>query len=450
MKYSVITFGCRVNQADSLGFEEELLATGATPSPVEHADLVLVNTCSVTATADQGARQTLRRIARQNPGARIIVTGCYATRAPDEVGHLPNVARVVRNDDKPQLISILREVDIVRGVRPSASSVRPELVVAADVFEPDLTSAKRFGDGDGSCGATIEPGVAGRTAFTLRVQTGCAEPCAYCIIPETRAEPRSVPLEIVVREVERVVAAGFKEIAVTGVHLGSYGSDLASRPSLVDLLTALAHLSLPGHVRFRISSLEPNDCTPDVVRLVAASPCVAPHFHLPLQHASDRVLAAMRRPYTIDQYAAIVDDIRRRMPDASVGSDVIVGFPGETDDDFEQLVSYLETSPLTHVHVFPYSDRPGTSASGMRGKVPGLVVRERGRRVREISARLAARFLDSQVGRVHRALTIEDGSLVVTGNYLKVRIPPGRARNEWVLVKVTDVGETVRGDLVNG
>ncbi len=453
MKYSVITFGCRVNQADSLRFEEELLATGATPSPVEEADLVLVNSCSVTATADQGARQTIRRIARQNPGARIIVTGCYATRAPGELGHLPNVARVVRNDDKPQLIAILRDAGVVRSSGPSVSSVSSELVDArihADGFESDVTSAKRFGDGDGSCGATIEPGVAGRTAFTLRVQTGCAEPCAYCIIPTTRGEPRSVPLEIVVREVERVAAAGFKEIALTGVHLGSYGSDLASRPSLVDLLTALAHLSLPSHVRFRISSLEPNDCTSDVVKLVAASGCIASHLHLPLQHASNRVLAAMRRPYTIEQYAALVSDIRRRMPDASIGSDIIVGFPGETDDDFEQLASYLETSPLTHVHVFPYSDRPGTAASGMNGKVPGLVIRARGRRAREISSRLAARFLDSQVGRVHRALTIEDGSLVVTGNYLKVRIPRRHARNEWVFVKVTDVGETVRGDLVNG
>ncbi len=440
MRYSVITFGCRVNQADSLGLEEELLASGATPSPVEQADLVLVNSCSVTATADQGARQTIRRIARQNPGARIVVTGCYATRTPGELGHLPNVARVVPNEDKPRLISILRDASIVRGSGASVSLVRAELVEApvhTDAFEPDLMSANRFGDGDGSCGATIEPGVAGRTAFTLRVQTGCAEPCAYCIIPTTRGAPRSVPLETVVREVERVAAAGFKEVAVTGVHLGSYGSDLPSRLSLADLLTALAHLSLPGPVRFRISSLEPNDCTPAVVGLVAASRCVAPHFHLPLQHASDRVLAAMRRPYTIDRYVALVDDIRRRMPDASIGSDIIVGFPGETDDDFEQLTSYLETSPLTHVHVFPYSDRPGTAASGMKGKVPGVAVRERGRRVREISARLAARFLDSQVGKVHRALTIEDGSLVVTGNYLKVRIPPRRARNEWVDVRIS-------------
>lgn len=413
MKYSVITFGCRVNQADSLGFEEALQAEGAQPSSADAADLVVVNTCSVTATSDQGARQIIRRIARQNPLARIIVTGCYATRRPDDVAALPNVVRVVPNDDKPRLVPLL------------TSSVR---------LQPDLTTSQRFADGDGSCGSTIEPGVAGRTAFTLRVQTGCAELCSYCIIPSTRGAPRSVSLDVLRREVDRIIVLGFKEIALTGVHLGSYGRDLSPASSLADLLVALG-----GDTRdilFRISSLEPMDCSREIVDLVAASGRFAPHFHLPLQHASDRVLASMRRPYTIGQYAAIVDDIRARLPQASIGSDAIVGFPGETDADFEQLAAYLEHSPLTHVHVFPYSDRPGTLASAMAGKVPGTVIRDRARRAREIGHGLTARFHDSQVGAVHRALTLEDGSLAVTGNYLKVRIPPGRPRNEWVNVRV--------------
>ena len=415
MKYAVITFGCRVNQADSLGFEEALLADGASAAPPEAADLVIVNTCSVTASADQGARQTIRRVARANPGARIVVTGCYATRRPDELAQLPNVVRVVPNDDKPRLIPLTR--------------------TPTDI-------------GDGPCGAVIEPGVAGRTAFTLRVQTGCAEPCSYCIIPTTRGEPRSVPVEDVLREVERVVAAGFKEIALTGVHLGSYGRDLERPASLLDLLRALDHrakglarrakaLAERGDILFRISSLGPMDCTDAIVDLVAASPRFAPHFHLPLQHASNRILSAMRRPYTIERYAALVDRIRARIPGASIGSDIIVGFPSETDDDFDQLAAYLEASPLTHVHVFPYSDRPGTPASAMVDKVQGIVVRERARRVREIGQQLAARFLASQIGTAHRALTLEDGTLAVTGNYLKVRIPSGRARNEWVRLRVT-------------
>jgi len=424
MKYAVITFGCRVNQADSLGFEEELRAAGATAVPADAADLVVVNTCSVTASADQGARQTIRRVARANPGAKIVVTGCYATRRPDELAALPNVVRVVRNDDKPRLIPLVH------------------LPVT----------------GDGPCGAAIEPGVAGRTAFTLRVQTGCGEPCSYCIIPATRGAPRSVPVDDVLREVERVTAAGFKEVALTGVHLGSYGRDLESPSSLIDLLRALdgfdasgATLSgSPSSILFRISSLEPMDCSTEIVDLVARSERFAPHFHLPLQHASNRVLAAMRRPYTIAHYSTLVDDIRATMPGASIGSDIIVGFPTETDEEFEELAAYLERAPLTHLHVFPYSDRPGTPASAMADKVPGTVVRERARRVRELGRRLTERFHESQVGTTHRALTLEDGSLAVTGNYLKVRIPPGRTRNEWVNVDVTEIGDTIRGNLVIG
>jgi threonylcarbamoyladenosine tRNA methylthiotransferase MtaB len=426
MKYAVVTFGCRVNQADSLGFEEELLAAGATCVAPETADLVLVNSCSVTATADQGARQTIRRIARDNPAARIVVTGCYATRRPDDVAALPGVAQVVCNDDKPRLIPMI-------ALRPGASFSH------GPASSPD----GRFAGGDGPCGAPIEPGVAGRTAFTLRVQTGCAEPCSYCIIPTTRGAPRSVPLADVQGQVDRVAATGFKEIALTGVHLGSYGRDLTPRLALIDLLRSIERRD----VLFRISSLEPMDCSREIVDLVATAACFAPHFHLPLQHASDRVLAAMRRPYTLDYYARLVDDIRARIPDAAIGADVIVGFPGETDDDFAQLATYLEGSPLTHVHVFPYSDRPGTVASRLGDRPPGAVVRERARVARDLGHRLAQRFRDSQIGRVHRALTLEDGSLVVTGNYLKLRIPPGRARNEWVRVGITshDHGELLAG-----
>jgi threonylcarbamoyladenosine tRNA methylthiotransferase MtaB len=449
VKYSVITFGCRVNQADSLGFEEELRAAGAVAVAPDRADLIVVNTCSVTATADQGARQTIRRVARDNPGARIVVTGCYATRRPDDVSELPNVVRVIPNDDKPRLIPILRAGLTTKTTAETAETAERFMGSANSAGSAvAFSTAERFGDGDGSCGATIEPGVAGRTAFTLRVQTGCAELCSYCIIPATRGAPRSVAPEAVIAEVDRVTAAGFKEVALTGVHLGSYGRDLNPASSLFELLRALDRPRPSRDVLFRISSLEPMDCTPDIVDLVAASPRFAPHFHLPLQHASNRVLARMRRPYTIEHYAALVDDIRARIPDASIGSDLIVGFPGEADDDVEQLASYLERSPLTHVHVFPYSDRPGTVASAMGDRAPGAVIRERARRIREIGQRLTARFRDSQVGTVHRALTLEDGSLAVTDNYLKVKIPPRRRRNEWIDVKLVEARDTMIGEPV--
>jgi threonylcarbamoyladenosine tRNA methylthiotransferase MtaB len=432
MKYAVITFGCRVNQADSLGFEEELRAGGAVSAPPDDADLVVVNTCSVTAAADQGARQTIRRVARDNPHARIVVTGCYATRRPHEIAALPNIAQVVCNDDKPHLLQLIRK----EGTAEIAENA--ERFFLSAISAPSAVPS----GGDGPCGAAIAPGVAGRTAFTLRVQTGCAEPCSYCIIPSTRGAPRSVPVADVLREVERVAAAGFKEIALTGVHLGSYGRDLEPRSSLIELLLELDC----RNVLFRISSLEPMDCSREIVDLVATSDRFAPHFHLPLQHASDRVLRAMRRPYTIDYYASLLAGIRAKIPYASIGSDIIVGFPGETDDDFEQLASYLERSPLTHVHVFPYSDRPGTAASAMGGRAPGTVIRDRARRVREIGARLTERFRASQIGTTHRALTLEDGAVAVTGNYLKVQIPAGRIRNEWITIQLI----SARGGILKG
>jgi threonylcarbamoyladenosine tRNA methylthiotransferase MtaB len=420
VKYSIITFGCRVNQADSSEMEAQLLAHGGESSDPQHADLIVVNTCSVTSAADQGARQIIRKIARENPAARIVVTGCYATREPGELASLPGVAQVIPN---------LRK----------------------DFFadEIGLTTAERFGGGDGACGAGIVPGTAGRTAYTLRVQTGCDETCAYCIIPSTRGTGRSRPMAFLLSEIARVCAAGFREIALTGVHLGSYGRDFSEPQSLLKLLQGI-DAAAPDGVKFRVSSLEPMDCSDEIVALVEASDHFAPHFHLPLQHASDRMLLAMRRPYTSAYYRRLVDRIRDRVPDASIGSDVIVGFPGETDADFAELERYLAGSPLTHVHVFPYSDRPGTDAAIMRDKVHGSIVRERAARLREISRGLAGAFHRSQHGAIRPALTIDDGSMAVTDNYLKVNIGPGRSRNEWIQVQLRLDGEQFHGVITSG
>jgi threonylcarbamoyladenosine tRNA methylthiotransferase MtaB len=273
----------------------------------------------------------------------------------------------------------------------------------------------------------------GRTAWTLRVQTGCEEQCSYCIIPKTRGPSTSRPVGEVLDEISRVVGAGYKEIAITGVHLGSYGRDLSPRSSLASLIEVLdaqfcgSH-SLSERLLFRVSSLEPMDFPREIVEKVA------PHFHLPLQHASDRILELMRRPYTIEQYSELVDDIRGRVPHAAIGSDVIVGFPGETEHDFDVLVDYLDTAPLTHIHVFPYSDRPGTEASLLPHKVHGAVVKRRSERIREISRRLQERFRASIVGTSRPALTIDDGSVAITDNYIRVPAPPGHIRNTWIEV----------------
>ena len=374
----------------------------ARPRRPQDADLVVVNTCSVTSSADQGARQIVRKIARENPHARIVVTGCYATRRPDEVAALPGVVQIVPNDRK----------DSCRCLRAERRC--------------GLTTAERFGDGDGACGAEIAPGLAGRTAFTLRVQTGCDQTCSYCIIPSTRGAGRSRPLHDVLSEIDRVSDAGYREVAITGVHLGSYGRDLGGRVVASRPCCRRSSGTRSG-MRFRISSLEPMDCSDEIVDLVAASTCFAPHFHLPLQHASDGMLVAMRRPYTLAYYRRLVDRIRerdsarvdrhrhhrrvswrnrRRLRSAR-------GVPARVADYARARVSVFGSARAPRRRELPE-------------KVHGSIVRERASAVRAHRARAeSSGSIDAQDGSVRPGLTIEDGSLVVTDNYLKVRIPPG-------------------------
>jgi len=398
MKYSVVTFGCRVNQADSIAIEGALRARGAVSVAPEDADLVIVNTCSVTASADQGARQAIRRIARSNPDVKVVVTGCYATRRPDELRALPNVVRVVSNSDKDDLANTIDD------------------------------------SGDGPCGRAVEPGVAGRTALTLRVQTGCEESCSYCIIPQTRGPGRSLPLPMVLDRIHQAVDAGYKEVVITGVHLGSYGLDLDESTSLATLVRRLANWD--ADVLFRLSSLEPMDCSTEIVDLVAGSDRLAPHFHLPLQHGADTVLARMRRPYTAAFFRSLIERIHSAMPHAAIGSDLIVGFPAETADEFSTTESLLRDLPLSHIHVFPYSDRPGTEASGMVGKVDGATIRERGSRLRAVGREMSTSFRRAQQGITRRALTVDDGRSAVTDNYVKVQLDRQHPRNEWVDVTI--------------
>ena len=409
MRYAVLTFGCRVNQADSLEIESALLSRGGRSVPAGEADLIVVNTCSVTASADQGARQAVRKVARENPAARIVVTGCYATRQPGELQALPGVVRVVANPDKDRIGEVVASLSV--------------------------TTADRYdGSGDGPCGQGLAPGVAGRTAFTLRVQTGCDQRCSYCIIPGTRGAGRSKPIAWVREAVAAAVRAGYREIALCGVHLGSYGRDLGDGSSLAGLVRMLG--DWPADVLFRISSLEPMDCGPELVTAMAASRRIAPHLHLPLQHGDDAMLRTMRRPYTADYYERLVTGIATAIPDVSIGTDLIAGFPGETETQADQAAALLGRLPLSHVHVFPYSDRPGTEAGRMPDKVDGPIVRARASRLRAIGDRLSARFRASQVGQVRRALVVDDGRAAVTDNYLKLELDERRPRNTWVDVLV--------------
>jgi threonylcarbamoyladenosine tRNA methylthiotransferase MtaB len=394
VKYAILTFGCRVNQADSFDLEADLRASGGEAAPVEEADLVLVNTCSVTATAEQAARQAIRRVARVNPTARVVATGCYVARRPADFAALP-VAQVLTRAEAPW---------------PSALP---------------------------------GPGTRGRTLFLLRVQTGCDQRCAYCVVPATRGRSRSVPLEHVAARVSAAAAAGFREVMVTGVHLGSWGRDLQPAWRLRDLVRALA--AHPGDVRFRLSAIEPMDVDGDLVDEVAAAGRFAPQFHLPLQHASDRLLSAMRRPYTLAAYDAGVARLRARFADAAITTDLIVGFPGETEADFESCVRYLAGSSLTGAHVFPFSPRPGTPAAGLRDRPGGADVRQRVSALRAVAADRSRQFRQRFVGEVRDGLTIGDGSLVLTDNGLKVRTGAGLPRNRRVRVRIEEDGEPMKG-----
>lgn len=413
MKFAVLSFGCRANQAESCQIERDLRAGGGVSAASDSADVVVVNTCSVTAAADAASRRAIRSVARANPRVQIVATGCYATRKPDDLARLPGVTRLVPNPEKPR-----------------------------------LAAALAAGGGEGIARtASLRPGDRGRTAYPLNVQTGCDERCAYCIVPSTRGPGRSRGVAPVVDEVRRLADAGFRELWLTGVHLGSYGRDLAPPCRLVDLLRALDRGAAALDVGFRLSSLEPMDCSDELIDLVAESPRFAPHLHLPLQHASDRMLAAMRRPYTAARFRAIVERARERMPDAAVGTDVIAGFPGETERDVSELEGFLLEIPLSYVHVFPYSDRPGTEACAMPSKVPAPVVRRRAERLRGVARELSGRFADGQVGKERAALTLDDGAVALTDNYLKLRIARGRARNERVRVRVMP-GRPLRGEVV--
>ena len=429
-RFSVVTFGCRVNQADSFACERDLLACGGEQARPEDADVVVVNTCSVTTAADQGARQAIRRIARRNPSARIVATGCYATRRPGDVEALPGVIRIVPNDQKAQPGLWLSALG-GHGLRPRSGHGGECLPGAVAAPVPDRVP--------------FRPGDRGRTAFPLRAQTGCDEACSYCTIPASRGPSRSRMLEEVLAEARALAGAGYKEVILTGVHLGAYGRDLRPSSTLLQLLDALDRL--PGDFIVRISSLEPMDCPPALIDRVAASPRFARHFHFPLQHASDRILEAMRRPYRLADYRALVNRTRAAMPDAAIGCDVIVGFPGERGDDHRLLSEYLASSPVTHLHVFPYSDRPGTAAEAMSGKVPSSVVSTRCAALRGTSKRLSTVFTASQVCSVRPAITVDDGTRAVTDNYLKVSIPPGHRRSERITVRILSA-DPLRGEVV--
>jgi threonylcarbamoyladenosine tRNA methylthiotransferase MtaB len=399
------TLGCRLNQVDSRQMQAALEARGFATVPFgDPADVVVVNTCTVTARAEVSDRQAIRRARRANPDARVVVTGCWAQTSAGEVARVPGVDLVVGNADKDRLPALLDEI-------LAAPPAAPRVVVG------DLRGARI---GAGPEGA--EP--VGRSRAFVKVQDGCQHRCAFCIVPRARGASRSLPPVRVQAQVRRLVEAGHPEITLTGVDLGHYGADLTPRSTLAALLRVLC--AVEGLRWLRLSSLLPAYVTEELLEVLAGSPVIAPHFHVPLQSGSDRVLRAMRRPYNVARYRAVVERLGRARPALGLGADVIAGFPGETDEDAAATEALVETLPFTYLHVFPYSDRPGTEAAGRPDRVDRAMIARRAARLRALGAARALAFRRTLIGRSEDVLVLETrdpatGGLVgLTGHYVEV------------------------------
>jgi threonylcarbamoyladenosine tRNA methylthiotransferase MtaB len=438
--FRLITFGCKVNQCDTAGMARELTGLGwRAAAPGADPDLVIVNTCTVTKRADQQARQAIRRLAREHPETPIWVTGCYGQRAPAEVAALPGVQAVFGNQEKAALARLLSrchgqpELDASTGTLPPASA---EPFFPTPPFKPWEVHA-----------------VPGHTRAWLKIQEGCSHQCRYCIVPTVRGPRRSLAPAAVEAAFHQLAGLGYREVVLTGVDLGQYGLDHAPSSSLAALVRRLTKKTWP--FRVRLSSLEPMMVTPELLDELAAWGNFCPHFHLPLQSGATPVLAAMGRPYGPDEFRDLVREISRRFPGAGLGLDVLVGFPGETAADFEATRSLVAELPVTYLHVFPYSPRPGTPAADLP-PLPGNVVQERARIMRELGQAQKKKFLEAQLGQVREVLV--EGPVAPEGwlqglsdHYLRVTFPgPPTLLNHRVLVRLNGIrGDMMAGEAVN-
>jgi threonylcarbamoyladenosine tRNA methylthiotransferase MtaB len=426
IKFFLQTFGCRCNQADSAAIRGSLCRKSMeeTGTPAG-ADLVVVNTCTVTHRTDQQVRQAVRRVHRENPNARVVITGCYAERDPETLAALPGVHLVVGNAGRDRLAEVIAQ-------EPPGSHTR--------IIRPPLDAARDY-----LLASNSQTG--GRTRPFVKMQDGCDARCAYCIVPSVRGPGRSAQPEDILAEIRSLIDRGYQEIVLTGVHLGTYGRKMDSPVKMVDLLRRI--LALAGLGRLRLSSIEPMRFDRGIVRLAAQHPAFAPHFHIPLQSGSNRILRLMRRPYTSSRFLDLLWFIREMLPAAGLGTDVLVGFPGESDEDFERTCEVIRQSPLTYLHVFPFSSREGTAAYRMPEQVSPAIIRERSRVLRDISEARNLAFRKEFVGQVLKGITLSKEEkmgegVVLTENYIHTRIAQAHvAPNHLVHVRIEEAGPQV-------
>ena len=472
--FYIENFGCRATQADGAALENQFLERGLERAPtVRDAEVVVLNTCTVTEGADKDARASIRRVRRENPGCRILVTGCYAQRAPEELAAIPGVSWVVGNSHKHLAADIATARGSSNGGFVPLAQLSGDAQTGANVIVGDIFAHTEL------LAAPVFDAANERTRPNLKVQDGCDNRCSFCVIPSVRGQSRSLPLDRVLTEVRSLVKAGYREVVISGINLGRWGRDLPvdGRPSLAvgepvtrrsslvvgnlddepvgvsreqptttdhrlpDLIRAI--LDTTSIEKLRISSVEPMDWSDELIDLMANSLRIAKHAHVPLQSASDAVLRRMHRKYRPWHYREKILKIRAKMPNAAIGADVMVGFPGETEAEFTETQRMIEELPFTYLHVFTYSPRPGTPAAGHANQVPVAIARERNFVLREIAAAKKAAFLQAQVGDTVDAITIASGDHnftdALTDNYLKVKVPGRWQPNQWVKARIQGV-----------
>ncbi len=421
-RIAITTLGCKTNQFESAAMAEELGREGFRVVPFEEpADVYLINTCTVTARTDAESRRLIRRAARMNPAARIVVTGCYAQVAFDQLREMTEVDLVLGNLEKKGIVGFLRQLGEERQVRVS-----------------DIRSGAETG------GLALETFAEHTRAF-LQIQNGCDAFCSYCIVPHARGKSRSVPFDEVQAGIARLADNGFKEVVLSGIHLGAYGTDLLPQRSLLEVLEVAEKRRLVP--RLRVGSVEPLEISDAMIRFLATASTVCPHLHIPLQSGSDTVLARMNRRYTIAEFRSVLERLTAVIPDICLGADLIAGFPGETDEEFREGYDAVQSLPLSYLHVFPYSPRPGTPAATMTGQVPPQVTKERAQALRRLSDQKKKAYYGAFAGNRLQVLVQDRGDdgrwRGISRNYIPVTLDgwDGETNCE-VTATVTSVGRS--------
>lgn len=436
-KIAFYTLGCKVNQADTASMENLFLRSGHQLVSFDgEADVYIINTCVVTNTGQRKSRQTIHRAIRKNPNALIVVTGCYPQTAAEEVKAIAGVDMIIGNQDRAQIVQLVeerlahRQTDTLDAVHKLTASTAFEEMAAGDITD--------------------------KTRAFLKIQEGCNQFCTYCIIPYARGPLRSRSLESIRTETQRLISAGFKEIVLIGIHLGCYGKENPNGPTLYDAVKTV--LEVPGVQRLRLGSLESVEVEPRLLTLMQEDARFCRHLHLPLQSGCDKTLQAMHRPYTTAKFKTLLADIKNKVPDIAITTDVIAGFPGETEADFETTCKFAESCGFSKMHIFPFSARKGTPAEKFAGAVTEAVKKERADILGKIDETMHKTFLQAMVGQKAEVLfeqpAGEDYFEGLTGNYQRVFVKSGgrSGRNlggEILPVKITAFdGEKLLGEII--